>query len=155
MANVLIVDDIVDVADSFAELVTLFGHEVRVAYSAARAMTEIDLSLPDVALLDISMPVVDGIQLARQIRGRWGPGIRLVAHTALPRARMGATLTEAGFDSLISKSAKPLELAVAIQGRRGVSDLRSARLDRRSALRSPSSASRRSSDRQERGISKA
>lgn len=147
MADVLIVDDITDVADSFAELLSLFGHEVRVAYGAAQAMTEIDLAVPDVVLLDISMPVVDGIQLAREIRGRWGTGIRLVAHTALPRAQVAAKVTQAGFDSFVSKSAQPLELALAICGRQGLSDLRSAEHDRRRSPRSPSSASRRLSDR--------
>lgn len=150
MANVLIVDDITDVADSFAELLSLFGHEVRAAYSAAQAMTEIELAVPNVVLLDISMPEVDGIQLARQIRGRWGTAMRLVAHTALPRARVIAKVTQAGFDSFISKAAQPLELALAICGREGVPDLRSAHFDRRSSLRSSSSVSRRSSDRNER-----
>lgn len=149
MADVLIVDDIADVADSFAELLTLFGHHVRVAYCATQAMIEIGLSVPDVALLDLNMPVVDGVQLARQIRRQYGPGIRLVAHTALPRANVVGKMSEAGFDSFVSKSAQPLELALAIQGRRGVCDLRSTRFDRRSSLRA-SSALRRSSDRNRR-----
>ena len=61
MANVLVVDDIPDVADSFAELLTLFGHKVRVACSAALASTEIEACIPDVVLTDINMPVVDGV----------------------------------------------------------------------------------------------
>ena len=124
-----------DVADSFAEVLTIFGHDVRVAYGAAHALSEIDRCLPDVVLLDINMPVVDGFQLARRIRGRWGPGIRLVAHTAYSRASVVGKLTEAGFDSFASKSAPLLKLALAIQGRVGVPDLRAGLRDRRNSNR--------------------
>ena len=53
MANVLVVDDLPDVADSFRELLTLFGHDVRVAYSAGDAITEINARQPDVVLSDV------------------------------------------------------------------------------------------------------
>ena len=145
MANVLVVDDIHDVADSFAELLTLFGHDVRVAYSAADALTEIHDRVPDVALLDITMPVVDGLELARQIRQRWGAAIRLVAHTAYPRASVAVRLSEAGFNSLVSKSAQPLELAFALHGRQGNWDLRTTLGDRRHSSRARA-VCRRSTD---------
>jgi two-component system OmpR family response regulator len=145
MANVLLVDDIQDVADSFAEVIALFGHDVRVAYGGAHALAEIDLSPPQVALVDLNMPVLDGFELARRIRERWGAGILLVAHTARPRAEVIRAVMDAGFDSFVSKSAKPLELALAIRGRRGVSDLRSSRRDRRTSQRA-GSASRRSGE---------
>jgi CheY-like chemotaxis protein len=145
MAHVLVVDDIPDVADSFAELLTLFGHDVRVAYSAHDAMTCTQAHVPDVALLDVSMPVVDGLQLARQIRQRWGERIRLVAHTAYPRASIAPKLVDAGFNSFVSKSAQPLELAFALQGRPGTWDLRSVLGDRRQYNR-VRSVSRRSAD---------
>ena len=145
MANVLVVNDVHDVADSFAELLTLFGHDVRVAYSAADARKKIQAFVPDVALLDVSMPVVDGLQLARQIRQGWGTGLRLVAHTAYPRASVARKLAEAGVNSFVSKSAQRLELAFAIQGRRGRWDLRTALSDRRSSNRARS-VPRRSTD---------
>jgi len=145
MADVLVVDDIVDVADSFAELLTLFGHDVQVAYSAAEALNEIDLHMPDVVLSDINMPVVGGLQLAQRIRQRWGTGIRLLAHTAFPRASVAAVLTQAGFDSFVSKTARPMELALAVAGRGGASDLRTAQQDRRGSRRSRS-ASRRATE---------
>jgi CheY-like chemotaxis protein len=143
MADVLVVDDIVDVADSIAELLTLFGHDVRVAYSAAQALNEMDLHIPDVVLSDINMPVVDGLELARRIRQRWGTRVRLVAHTGFPRARVAAVLAQAGFDSFVSKSARPLELGLAVGGRQGASGLRTGQRDRRGSHRS-SPASRRS-----------
>ena len=146
MANVLVVDDIPDVADSFGELLALFGHETRVAYNAERALAEIDSHVPDVALLDLNMPVVDGIQLAREIRRKWGTNIRLVALTALPRGSVASKLMEAGFNGFISKSAQPLELAFAIHGGPTTSaHLRGSDADRRRSQRA-SSRSRRSRD---------
>jgi len=145
MANILVVDDMPDVADSFAEVLTLFGHSVRIAYNGTQALCEIELSVPDVVLLDLSMPVLDGFELARRIRERWGKEIRLVAHTAFARAAVVNQVTEAGFDSFVSKSARPLELALAIHGRRASTDLRSGVPDRRRVLRS-GSRRRRSTD---------
>lgn len=152
MANILVVDDVPDVADSFSEILTLFGHNVRTAYNGTQALHEIELSVPDVVLLDLSMPVLDGFELARRIRARWGTGIRLVAHTAFARSAVVNRVTEAGFDSFVSKSARPLDLALAIHGRRADADLRRAVPDRRRALRS-GSRRRRATDPIENGRS--
>ena len=145
MADVLVVDDVVDVADSFGRLLTVFGHEVRVAYSAAQALAQIDQRVPDIVLSEITLPVFDGLQLARKIRRRWGTGIRLVALTAHPRGMVAPTLAQAGFDSLVSKSAPPSELALVVEGRLRTLRLPIGEVDRR---RSPriSSASRRAID---------
>jgi len=145
MANVLVVDDLPDAADSFAELLSLFGHEVRVAYCAAQALSDIDQHAPDVVLADVDMPQIDGCELARRIRQRWGPRVRLVAHTGIPRENVIEDVAAAGFDSFVSKSARPLELALAVKGRQGKTEIRSAKRDRRHALRAGRS-SRRSND---------
>ena len=145
MANVIVVDDLPDVADSFAELLTLFGHDVRVAYCGTQALSEIDQHAPDVVLADLDMPQIDGCELARRIRRRFGPRIRLVAHTGMPREAVIDDVAAAGFDSFVSKSARPLELALAIKGRREKTEIRSARFDRRTAPRAGPS-SRRAND---------
>ena len=142
MANVLVVDDLPDVADSFAELLTLFGHEVRAAYCATQALSDIDQHAPDVVLADVDMPQMDGCELARRIRRRFGPGIRLVAHTGMPREAVIEDVAAAGFDAFVSKSARPLELALAIKGRREKAEIRSARRDRRNAPRAGHSSRR-------------
>jgi CheY-like chemotaxis protein len=146
LAKILVVDDVDDVADSLAELLRLCGYDVTVAYSAAEAISTIESCLPDVVLVDINMPVVDGFQLARQIRRRWGARIRLVAHTAYPRSSVAAQAGEAGFTSLVSKSARPLELALTVGGRARAAELRATALrDRRRSQRF-GSASRRATD---------
>ena len=146
MVKILVVDDIDDVADSLGELLRLFGYDVSVAYSAEQAISRIEACLPDVVLTDINMPVVNGFELARQIRRRCGARIRLVAHTAYPRSSIASQAEEAGFNSFVSKSAQPLELALAVGGRARAAELRSTALrDRRQSQRC-SSASRRATD---------
>lgn len=66
--KVLIVDDFPDVADSLAELLSFFGHEVRCAYDGGQALTVVTEFEPDVVILDINMPVADGYQVARALR---------------------------------------------------------------------------------------
>lgn len=145
MANVLVVDDIPDVADSCAEVVTLFGDAVRIAHNGTQALHEIEICPPEVVLVDLNMPILDGFELARRIRARWGREIRLVAHTASARAAVIDQVTEAGFDAFVSKLARPMDLALAIHGRRGSSDLRAGAPDRRNVVRSGASR-RRSTD---------
>jgi CheY-like chemotaxis protein len=76
------------------ELLRLFGYDVSVAYSAEQAISRIEACVPDVVLTDINIPVVNGFQLARQIRRRCGARMRLVAHTAYPRSSVAAQAEE-------------------------------------------------------------
>jgi CheY-like chemotaxis protein len=68
LLRVLILDDCRDAADSMAMLVKLWGYMVRVAYDGAAALDMIAAYPPDVLLLDIAMPGMDGFHLARQLR---------------------------------------------------------------------------------------
>jgi CheY-like chemotaxis protein len=136
MARVLVVDDVRDVADSFAELLTLFGHVVHVAYDGEQALEEIERSAPDAALVDIDMPGMNGLDLARLIREGHGCGIRLVAHSAVPRSAIVDEAAEAGFDAFLPKLAPPLELALVVRRRCDAPAFRTVHPDRRSAHRS-------------------
>lgn len=135
MADVLIVDDAADVADSLAELVSLIGHSVRVAYDGNAALSEIAQSMPDVVLLDLNMPHMDGFEVARRIRARYGEGIRLIAHSAIPRMDFVRLAAGARFDSFLAKPALPIPLALAIGGRGRGWGLRTVAHDRRAAVR--------------------
>ncbi len=64
MANLLIVDDNVDLAGLLEVLLTAEGHRVRVAYDGEAGMRALDESLPEVVILDVDMPVLDGPGMA-------------------------------------------------------------------------------------------
>lgn len=72
--RVLVVDDYPDAADSLALLVGLWDHEVRVAYDGLSALQLAKAFLPDVLLLDLGLPKVDGVQLAQELRRHPGLG---------------------------------------------------------------------------------
>jgi CheY-like chemotaxis protein len=68
LLRVLVVDDDRDTANSLSLLVKLWGHEARVAYSGATALEAAAAYQPDVVLLDIAMPMMDGNEVARRLR---------------------------------------------------------------------------------------
>src|SRR5262249_33680837 len=80
--RILIADDNIDALESLAALLELNGHQV---YSAANGVVALDSAerhRPQVALLDIGMPMLDGYEVARRIRAQpWGQRITLVALT--------------------------------------------------------------------------
>jgi signal transduction histidine kinase len=106
--RILVADDNSDALESLATLLELGGHEVFSAANGALALESAERHLPEVALLDIGMPKLDGYEVARRIRAQpWGRSITLVALTGWgldsDRRRSG----EAGFDSHL---VKPLDL---------------------------------------------
>ena len=66
--RVLIADDNRDAADSLSMLLQIAGHAVTVAYDGRQALESIETSRPEVALLDIGMPELDGYEVARRVR---------------------------------------------------------------------------------------
>jgi CheY-like chemotaxis protein len=68
--RVVVVDDDRDATDSLALLVDLWGHEVRRAYSGAGGLALVADAVPDVVFIDITMPEIDGAQLARHLRAQ-------------------------------------------------------------------------------------
>ena len=102
--RVLLVDDNRDAADTCATLLELAGHEVRTAYSGRRALELVENFHPDVAVLDIGMPDLDGYQVAQLIRGAsWGKDTRLVAVTGWGRDEDRKRAFAAGFDHHLTK----------------------------------------------------
>src|SRR5207253_711793 len=78
--RVLVVDDNVDAASTLAELVELWGHEVRVVHDGRLALEEAACYQPEVVLLDIGLPQMDGYEVARRLRAQPGrQALRLVA----------------------------------------------------------------------------
>jgi CheY-like chemotaxis protein len=106
--RVVIADDCRDSADSLSALMRFWGHDVRVAYSGA-AVLEITLTYqPDVLLLDIGMPQMNGLELARQLRRL--PAIEnslLVAITGYADEAHRLLGADAGFDLYLIKPVQP------------------------------------------------
>jgi CheY-like chemotaxis protein len=80
--RVVVVDDNEDAAVMLAEMLHMVGHEVEVAMDAVEAIRVVRRFLPDVAILDIGLPVMDGYALASRLRGELGDAApRLIAVT--------------------------------------------------------------------------
>ena len=103
--RVLVVDDNVDAANSLAALLRAMGHEVFVAHEGRAALEDLSRIRPDMALLDIAMPDMSGYDLAREIRHRMGPAIRIVALSGFGLPEDRARALEAGFDQHMIKPA--------------------------------------------------
>ena len=102
--KVLVVDDNRDAADSCGALLELSGHEVQTAYSAHDGYLLAEAFRPDVLLLDIGLPDVDGYALARRIRAMyWGRDLRLVALTGWGQEADKSRARQAGFDHHLTK----------------------------------------------------
>jgi len=112
------VDDCKDGADTLAMLLRLWGHEVRVAYDGPAALRLADAFGPDVFMLDIGLPEMDGCCLARRLRGRAAfRGALLIAISGFSDPTHRRLGEEAGFDDYL---VKPLDLpALQRLSRRG------------------------------------
>jgi CheY-like chemotaxis protein len=114
---VLIVDDNSDAADSLSMLLTCEGHETKVAYSGREALRCIETFQPEVALLDIGLPEMNGYELARRLRAT--PqlnGIRLVALTGYGQAEDYEKTRAEGFDDHLVKPVEFSALERALAG---------------------------------------
>jgi PAS domain S-box-containing protein len=106
--RVLVVDDNRRAADSLAVLLRLDGHQVETGYDGRAALAAAERFQPQVALLDIGMPEINGYDVARRVRTeRWGAGIYLVALTGLGTQEDRDRARDAGFDTHL---VKPVDL---------------------------------------------
>ena len=102
--RVLIVDDNEDAANTLALLLKLGGHETASVYTAVDALTRASVFRPDVVLLDIGLPGMDGYEVAQRMRELPGlRDIRLVAVTGYGRSDDRLRAREAGFDDHVTK----------------------------------------------------
>src|SRR6202035_2007024 len=106
--RVLVVDDNVDSADSLAVLLRLRGHEVEVAHDGPEALRAAGAFEPEVVLLDIGLPGLDGYQVARQLRQeRRTAGALIVALTGYGQEEDQRRARESGFDEHLTKPVAP------------------------------------------------
>jgi CheY-like chemotaxis protein len=106
--RVLIVDDNISSADSLALIVKLWGHDTRVANSGPEALETAEAYRPEIILLDIGLPGMDGYEVARRIRSSPELStILLAAMTGYGRDEDRHRAIEAGFDHHL---VKPIDL---------------------------------------------
>jgi CheY-like chemotaxis protein len=107
--RILVVDDNEDAACALGELLTLKGHTVHVAFGAPEALQRQPLFLPQVCLLDIGLPGMDGYELAQRLRQQGaGRALALVAITGYGQDSDRRRAADAGFDHHLTK---PVDLA--------------------------------------------
>ena len=105
--RVLIAEDIPDAAEMLRLMLDLMGHDVRVAADGVQAVAIARVFKPDVALLDIGMPRMDGYDAAREIRAALGSSVLLVALTGWGQEEDQRRAREAGFDRHLTKPGEP------------------------------------------------
>lgn len=114
--RILIVDDSAEVRKAYREPLVTLGYTVTEASDAEEALLRISHERPDVALIDLHLPGMNGYRLAQEMKARTGSAIRLIMLSAMtmdtPTRRASR---EAGFDDCLDKMAGPLELHRLLQ----------------------------------------
>lgn len=116
--RILIVDDNQDAADSLSMLLKVHGHETHVAYSGEQALAGIEAFMPEVGLLDLGLPEMNGFELAHQLRAKPSlHGLRLIALTGYGQPEFQERTRSAGFADHLVKPIDPVALERAIAGK--------------------------------------
>jgi CheY-like chemotaxis protein len=109
--RILVVDDNEDSARSLARLLKMTGHEACTAHDGGKAVEVAEQHRPEVILLDIGLPVMNGYDVARAIRGRpWGGDVAIVALTGWGQDADRRRSKESGIDHHLVKPVDPAEL---------------------------------------------
>jgi CheY-like chemotaxis protein len=116
-ARILLVDDSADATEALAMLLMLDGHEVKRAQSGPEALSLVESFTPDVALIDINMPGMDGHELARLLRQRTQcASTRLVALTGFAGITSSFESVARGFNCYLVKPVSLEDLAEVLHG---------------------------------------
>jgi CheY-like chemotaxis protein/anti-sigma regulatory factor (Ser/Thr protein kinase) len=117
--RVLIADDNRDAAESLAALLEMQGHQVSIVHNGAEALSRFNTLMPEVVLLDIGMPELDGYEVARQVRElAGGRAVKLIAVTGWGQEGDRARAMRAGFDHHFTKPVDPAQLLELVGGDR-------------------------------------
>ena len=102
--RILVVDDNRDSALSMAAMLEILGHQVRVAHDGVEAIAEADAFHPDVILMDVGMPRMNGYEATRRLRERpWGARVKVIALTGWGQEGDRENSREAGCDGHLVK----------------------------------------------------
>ena len=106
--RILVVDDNLDSAETLAQLLQLSGHQARTAHNGPGALAAAGAFRPEVVLLDIGLPGMDGYEVARRLRaGPGGEKMLLVAQTGYGQEEDRCRSRQAGFDAHLVKPVDP------------------------------------------------
>ncbi|HEX4959871.1 MAG TPA: ATP-binding protein [Thermoanaerobaculia bacterium] len=123
--HVLVVEDNFDGRESLRDLLEIWGHEVTLAADGIEGVDKALSVFPDVALVDIGLPGLDGNEVARRIRSALGGGeISLIAMTGYGQPEDRRRALQAGFDRYLVKPVDPGALAQLLGEMRGRGDAR-------------------------------
>jgi DNA-binding response OmpR family regulator len=115
-SRVLLVDDYPDSAEAASLLLTLHGHECRIATTGQEALVQAEEFDPDIVLLDIWLPDITGYEVARELRARAGDrSLYLAAVTGWGQPEDRAKAFEAGFDCHATKPADLQQLSLIVR----------------------------------------
>lgn len=115
--SVLVADDDRDTAESLTTLLRIWGHDTFTAYDGQTAMACAATSGPDVVILDINMPGLDGFQVAESLRSLGATGrTALIAHSGYFDDDYRAAALAAGIDHYLLKPVDPLYLRRLLEG---------------------------------------
>jgi PAS domain S-box-containing protein len=114
--KVLIVDDDEDTVTSLSIMLRILGHDVHSAGDGLQAIESVKSFQPDVVLLDISLPKLNGYEVARRIRQEpWGKDVKLVAMTGWGQEEDKRRSLQAGFDHHLTKPMEPAVLEALLK----------------------------------------
>ena len=109
--RMLVVDDNKDSVDSLSTLLRLMGNDVHTAFDGVEAVNAAHTFRPDVVLLDVGLPLRNGYEAARLIRGEtWGHSMVLIALTGWGQEQDRKRSRDAGFDHHLVKPIDPKAL---------------------------------------------
>jgi len=114
VARILVVEDNRDIADAVSFMLEQEGHDVRTAYDGASALNEAARHAPQIVVLDIGLPVIDGIEVARRLRDLHGDAVLLIACTGYADDPTHGRLSRAGFDVMLTKPVSLQQLLGAL-----------------------------------------
>jgi len=105
-----------DAAESIAKILRLFGHDVRCEYDGHSALAAVRDYTPDVVVLDIGLPGMDGYEVASRLRSMDGRSLRIVAVTGYGQEEDRRRSRESGFDQHLTKPVDPDALQAFVSG---------------------------------------
>ena len=115
--RILVVDDNVDSAESLAVLLRLVGHEARTVFDGRQVLVAAEAYRPELVLLDIGLPGIDGYELARRLRLEpWAGQTKLVALTGYATEEDRRKAEAAGFDHHLVKPVEFETLCRLLEG---------------------------------------